>query len=176
MSDSQNPKTVTNNDLPNSQFGGGLINAESMNAGKIGGDIYNNCCFYTGQQQSTSDSSFPSSQQKERSQQDNVIGQPTKIKLKTSDGDESASLRAAAHWISGVKQNKTVAFFLPSGYVRHSFSQSVNGDGISSGGYVSWETDQPHDARIRLHAWADAPNGIFNVSVSEVWGIREDAI
>jgi len=41
MPDSQDPKTVTNNDLPNSQFGGGLINAESVKAERIGGDIYN---------------------------------------------------------------------------------------------------------------------------------------
>lgn len=40
MPDSQDPKQV-NNDLPNSQFAGGLINAESVNAGRIGGDIYN---------------------------------------------------------------------------------------------------------------------------------------
>nr|MDZ8056832.1 phosphodiester glycosidase family protein [Nostoc sp. EkiNYC01] len=42
MPDSQDPKQVTNNDLPNSQFAGGLINAESVKAGRIGGDIYNN--------------------------------------------------------------------------------------------------------------------------------------
>lgn len=47
MPDSQDPKQVTNNDLSNSQFGGGLINAESVNAGRIGGDIYN---FHFGQQ------------------------------------------------------------------------------------------------------------------------------
>lgn len=38
---SKNIKQVTNNDLYNSQFGGGLINAESVKAGQIGGDIYN---------------------------------------------------------------------------------------------------------------------------------------
>ncbi|NEU84258.1 NACHT domain-containing protein, partial [Nostoc sp. UIC 10630] len=41
MTNSQEPKQVTNNDLPNSQFGGGFINAENVNAGRIGGDIYN---------------------------------------------------------------------------------------------------------------------------------------
>nr|MDZ8062955.1 hypothetical protein [Nostoc sp. EkiNYC01] len=41
MPDSQDPKQVNNNDLPNSQFAGGLINAESVKAERIGGDIYN---------------------------------------------------------------------------------------------------------------------------------------
>ncbi|MHC5761892.1 NACHT domain-containing protein [Nostoc sp.] len=41
MPESQEPKKVINNDLPNSQFGGGLINAETVNAGRIGGDIWN---------------------------------------------------------------------------------------------------------------------------------------
>lgn len=47
MPDSQDPKQVTNNNLPNSQFGGGFINAENVNAGRIGGDILN---FFFGQQ------------------------------------------------------------------------------------------------------------------------------
>lgn len=173
MQDSQEPKQITNNNAANSQFGGGLINSESVKAKRIVGDIYN---IYLGQQQVISDNSSPSSEKKERSPQDNVIVQPIRIKLKTSDGSESASLRAAAHWVSGIKQDKTVNFILPSGYIRHTFNKSVNRDGISSGGYVRWESDHPHDARIRLHAWADAPNGISNVSVSEVWAIREDAV
>ncbi|RCJ42024.1 hypothetical protein A6770_35410 [Nostoc minutum NIES-26] len=41
MSESQDPKQVNNNDLRNAQFGGGLINAENVNAGRIGGDIWN---------------------------------------------------------------------------------------------------------------------------------------
>ncbi|QLE59665.1 NACHT domain-containing NTPase [Nostoc sp. TCL26-01] len=48
MPDSQDPKQVNNNDLRNSQFGGGLINAENVNAGRIGGDIWN--IFFGGQQ------------------------------------------------------------------------------------------------------------------------------
>ncbi|MEH2355949.1 NACHT domain-containing NTPase [Nostoc sp.] len=46
MPDSQDPKQVTNN-LPNSQFGGGLINADTVNAKRIGGDIWN---IFLGQQ------------------------------------------------------------------------------------------------------------------------------
>ena len=41
MPDSEEPKQVSSNDLRNSQFGGGFINAESVNAQRIGGDIYN---------------------------------------------------------------------------------------------------------------------------------------
>nr|WP_322666197.1 NACHT domain-containing protein [Dendronalium sp. ChiSLP03b]MDZ8208991.1 NACHT domain-containing protein [Dendronalium sp. ChiSLP03b] len=41
MPDSQDPQQVNNNDLRNAQFGGGLINAENVNASRIGGDIWN---------------------------------------------------------------------------------------------------------------------------------------
>ncbi len=41
MSDSENPKKVNNNDLQNAQFGGGLINADTVNAGQIGDNVYN---------------------------------------------------------------------------------------------------------------------------------------
>lgn len=41
MPESEDPKKFTNNDLHNSQFGGGFINADTVNAGQIGGDIYN---------------------------------------------------------------------------------------------------------------------------------------
>ncbi|WP_414755847.1 NACHT domain-containing protein [Anabaena sp. CCY 9910] len=67
MPDSQEPKEVTNNNAPNSQFGGGLINAESVKAERIGGDIYN---IHFGQQTVASDNSSSSLQRKERSQQE----------------------------------------------------------------------------------------------------------
>lgn len=38
---SEDPKKVSNNDLRNSQFGGGFVHAETVNADRIGGDIYN---------------------------------------------------------------------------------------------------------------------------------------
>ena len=41
MSESEDQKEVSKNDLRNSQFGGGFINAENVNAQRIGGDIYN---------------------------------------------------------------------------------------------------------------------------------------
>ncbi|WP_414586993.1 NACHT domain-containing protein [Scytonema sp. PCC 10023] len=47
MPESEDPKKVTNNDLRNAQFGGGFINADTVNAQRIGGDIWN---LFLGQQ------------------------------------------------------------------------------------------------------------------------------
>ncbi len=47
MPESEDPKKVSNNDLRDSQFGGGFINADTVNAQRIGGDILN---FFLGQQ------------------------------------------------------------------------------------------------------------------------------
>jgi len=66
MPDSENQKEVSSNDLRNSQFGGGFINAETVNAGQIGGDIYN---IHLGQQ-AASGSPPQSQKQKERWQQE----------------------------------------------------------------------------------------------------------
>jgi len=41
MSESEDPKESSRNDLSNAQFGGGFINAENVNADRIGGDIWN---------------------------------------------------------------------------------------------------------------------------------------
>lgn len=41
MSDSENPKQVNNNDLRNAQSSGSLINADTVNAGQIGDNVYN---------------------------------------------------------------------------------------------------------------------------------------
>jgi hypothetical protein len=65
MPESEDPKQVSNNDLRNSQFGGGFINAEIVNAGRIGGDIYN---IHLGQQTVTSGNSIQSQNQRQRSQ------------------------------------------------------------------------------------------------------------
>jgi hypothetical protein len=67
MPDSEDPKQVNNNDLRNSQFGGGLVNAGTVNAGQIGGDIYN---IHLGQQTVASGNSVQSQNQRERSQQE----------------------------------------------------------------------------------------------------------
>ncbi|QLE53493.1 hypothetical protein FD724_36950 (plasmid) [Nostoc sp. C057] len=76
MSDSEDPKQATNNHLSNSQFGGGLINAESVNAERIGGDVYN---IYFGKQQAASDSPAPSPNQKQRSQSQRDVLEKTYI-------------------------------------------------------------------------------------------------
>lgn len=39
MPESEDQKKVPNNDLRNSQFGGGFINADTVNAQRLGGDI-----------------------------------------------------------------------------------------------------------------------------------------
>ncbi|MBW4504855.1 MAG: NACHT domain-containing protein [Scytonema hyalinum WJT4-NPBG1] len=57
MPESQDPKEpekVTNNDLRNSQFGGGFINADTVNAQRIGGDIWNIKNFFFGQHEAAS--------------------------------------------------------------------------------------------------------------------------
>ncbi|RCJ40622.1 hypothetical protein A6770_37670 [Nostoc minutum NIES-26] len=74
MPDSQKPKQV-NNDLRNAQFGGGLINAESVNAGQVDSDIYN---IHLGQQ-AASENSIQSQNQQKQSQN----GQPNKDALTT---------------------------------------------------------------------------------------------
>lgn len=66
MPDSENQKEVSSNDLRNSQLGGGFINADTVNAGQIGGDIYN---IHLGQQ-AASGSPPQSQKQRERSQQE----------------------------------------------------------------------------------------------------------
>lgn len=66
MPDSQDPKQV-NNDLRNAQFGGGLINADIVNARRIGSNVYN---FYNGQQAVASDNPAQSQNQRQRSQQE----------------------------------------------------------------------------------------------------------
>jgi len=66
MPDSEKPKQVNNN-LQNAQFGGGLINADTVNAGQIGGNVYN---IHFGQQTVKSDNSSSSPQQRKRSQQE----------------------------------------------------------------------------------------------------------
>ncbi|MBC1225035.1 AAA-like domain-containing protein [Nostoc sp. UCD121] len=67
MSEPQDTNQVSNNDLRNSQFGGGLINAEIVNAQRVGGDIYN---IYLGQQTMASSNLVQSQNQQQRSQQE----------------------------------------------------------------------------------------------------------
>ncbi|MBC1298550.1 DUF1815 family protein, partial [Nostoc sp. UCD122] len=65
MPDSEDPNQVSSSDLRNTQFGGGLINADTVNTRQIGGDIYN---IHLGQQTTASGNSVQSQSQTERSQ------------------------------------------------------------------------------------------------------------
>ncbi|WP_414755832.1 AAA-like domain-containing protein [Anabaena sp. CCY 9910] len=60
----QTEKQVINNDLRNAQFNGGLINADTVSVGQMGGNVYN---IHFGQQQATSGNTPSSPQRKERS-------------------------------------------------------------------------------------------------------------
>ncbi|AUB42120.1 putative NTPase, NACHT family domain [Nostoc flagelliforme CCNUN1] len=87
MPDSEDPKQV-NNDLRNAQFGGGFINAEIVNAGRIGGDIYN---IHFGQQTVTSGNSIQSQNQRQRSQSE----RDSLEKAYTLQSQKVANLRTA---------------------------------------------------------------------------------
>ncbi|WP_292818140.1 AAA-like domain-containing protein [Nostoc sp. JL23] len=87
MPDSQDPKQVSN-DLRNTQFGGGLINADTVNAGRIGGDIYN---IHLGQHTAASGNSVQSQNQRQRSQQE----KDSLEKAYTLQSQKVANLRTA---------------------------------------------------------------------------------
>ncbi|MBD2511866.1 AAA-like domain-containing protein [Nostoc muscorum FACHB-395] len=88
MPDSEDPKQVSSNDLRNSQFGGGLVNADTVNAGQIGGDIYN---IHLGQQTAASGNSVQSQNQRQRSQQE----RDSLEKAYTLQSQKVANLRTA---------------------------------------------------------------------------------
>lgn len=88
MPDSEDPKQVSKNDLRNSQFGGGLINAGTVNAGQIGADIYN---IHFGQQMTASGNSVQSQNQRQRSQQE----RDSLEKAYTLQSQKVANLRTA---------------------------------------------------------------------------------
>jgi hypothetical protein len=87
MPDSQDPKQVSN-DLRNAQFGGGLINADTVNAGRIGGDIYN---IHLGQQTEVLGNSVQSQSQRQRSQSE----RDSLEKAYTLQSQKVANLRTA---------------------------------------------------------------------------------
>ncbi len=88
MPESEDPKQVSNNDLRNSQFGGGLINADTVNAGRIGGDIYN---IHLGQQMAASGNSAQPQNQRQRSQSE----KDSLEKAYTLQSQKVANLRTA---------------------------------------------------------------------------------
>ena len=88
MPDSEDPKQANNNDLRNAQFGGGLINADTVNAGQIGGDIYN---IHLGQHTAASGNSVQSQNQRQRSQSE----KDSLEKAYTLQSQKVANLRTA---------------------------------------------------------------------------------
>jgi AAA-like domain len=77
MPESQEQKKISNNDLHNSQFGGGFINADTVNTQRIGGDIYN---IYLGQQTVASSNPAQSQNKLQLQGTDNsALAQNTKI-------------------------------------------------------------------------------------------------
>ncbi|MFN6540416.1 MAG: hypothetical protein RM021_029275 [Nostoc sp. EkiNYC01] len=88
MPESEDQKQVSKNDLRNSQFGGGLVNAGTVNAGQIGGDIYN---IHLGQQTVASVNSVQSQNQRQRSQQE----KDSLEKAYTLQSQKVANLRTA---------------------------------------------------------------------------------
>ena len=70
------------------------------------------------------------------------------------------------HNVTGRKADKVVTYIIPDGYVAENFAWSSEPRG-SAGGDVRWESDDPHDGQIRLHAWADA----YSYSNVKVWDV-----
>jgi hypothetical protein len=101
------------------------------------------------------------------------------IGLSTPDGKTTETLECSCTdlpvvgCVIGHRVDKDVIFVLPPGYTKGQFSSEVQPTkGINSGGRVTWLNDDPHDARVHLHCWADAFSG-SRVSVSQVTGTRE---
>lgn len=101
------------------------------------------------------------------------------IGLLTPDGKTTDTLECSCTdvpligCVFGARTDKDVIFVLPEGYTRGQFSSEVKPTkGFHSGGRVTWLTDDPHDARIHLHCWADAYSGA-KVTVPQVTGTRE---
>ncbi|MBD2409479.1 AAA-like domain-containing protein [Nostoc calcicola FACHB-3891] len=88
MPESQDPNKISNNDLRNSQLGGGLINAETVNAQRVGGDIHN---IYLGQQTMASSDLAQSQNQQQRSQQE----RDSLEKIYTLQNEKVAEIRKA---------------------------------------------------------------------------------
>lgn len=100
------------------------------------------------------------------------------VQLLTPDGKGEVSLECSCSDAPGLgclighRVNKDVVFVLPEGYRRGQFSSEVQPHGLHSGGSVDWLEEDRHDARIRLHCWADAFSSA-TVTVSGVTGVRE---
>jgi len=94
------------------------------------------------------------------------------IQCSTNDGKSDAGFTLdRRHKFSGERNTINVAFVIPSGYKKQTFSHNVDAR-FSAGGSVKWLNDDPHDGTVVLHGWADA-FAYVSVSVSSVIAIKE---
>lgn len=99
------------------------------------------------------------------------------VQLSTADSTTEKSLTSVANWIGGDSDEITVTFVLPPGYQRLDFESSIQRWGVSAGGTVEWsDHNDKRNAAIRLHTWADAPNGKCTATVKNVRGIQSSKI
>lgn len=94
------------------------------------------------------------------------------IVLETPDGKKGDEKHVKAAMYEGKREDKDVTFIVPSGYRRFQFSKNIETNG-HAGGDVTWVNNDPHDATIRLHVWADPA---WNEATAKVWnvlGIKE---
>lgn len=94
------------------------------------------------------------------------------IQCATNDGKHDAGFTLdRRHKTSGEKKTINVAFIIPNGYKRQTFSSHVDAR-LSAGGSVKWLNNDPHDGTVVLHGWADAFS-YASISVSNVIAVKE---
>lgn len=107
-----------------------------------------------------------------------TLAQGDTIPILTPEGQSTATLECSCSELPfvgcarGHRVDKVVLFVLPEGYQRGQFSSEVQPGGLHAGGRVTWATDDPHNASINLHCWADAYSKA-KVTVSGVTARRE---
>lgn len=95
------------------------------------------------------------------------------VKCSTQGGRTSASIESDRRCKgSGERITKRIAFLIPEGFRKSSFSHDLDCR-FSAGGSVKWQNDDPHDGTIVLHIWADAFS-YAKASVSNVMAVREN--
>jgi hypothetical protein len=95
------------------------------------------------------------------------------VQCATQNGKISASVEVdRRNSFVGQRKTEQIAFVIPPGYKKVSFSHKVD-IRLSAGGYVKWLNDNPHDGTVVLHAWADA-FAYAKASVSGVIATKED--
>jgi hypothetical protein len=78
------------------------------------------------------------------------------VVLVDTNGRTATSFTVSASGPIGHRGDSFDTFLLPAGLVRDQITWSLSTSGLSAGGTADWETDNPYDATIHVHAWADA--------------------